>query len=735
MSLIKKRRSRNTISGVFDAGNHWVVEENAVQSVFLSYFQDLFQSSSPSTIDQFLRYVPIRISDEMNANLMLAPIELEVKLFCRPRKLDCYLDFIFVGEHLLCLIFFFADDSIVFCATDSTEVGVLKRILNDYEWASRQQVNFSKSSIFFSRNVPMPLRRSFSHALGLPLSGFHSRYLGVPAILGRSKRDVFQFLLTNIQDRLSFWKAKAMSTGGEAVLIKAVLSALPTYVMSSFKLPITMCQDLMKCIRSFWWCFKNKSWAIHWLHWKFLCRSKSSGGLGFRNLETFNLALLSKHAWHFQVHKQGLLYQFFKAKYFPSSSFLEAPLGYNPSWGWRSIWSTQALLCQGVRSLIRNGLSTDVWNDHWVLTLPHKLPPPRVPAPFSSMAELIDPVTSSWKLDVLSQVFSPTIVQEILKIHISHWDKPDEIIWSPERSGKFSMRSAYQLAMSGDSFLGVASPIGSWSSIWSCRILSKVWKLSPLRFDFSDLSFSSFRVGWRFPVHKAMVSSDFANVISLISFCVWGIWKARNRLVFKGILWRPKVVVQKAVVSFWEFHDARSLCSSVQPWLASKLVESWSPPPSGVVKCNFDAVFCRQSSQGGGAAVFRDSRGVVLRAVIFRPFSAASALEAKALVCQRAILCAIDLHFFSLWFESYAKVVVDGVLCQLSCPSEIASICFDIARDLRRFLSAQLTHVRRQGNRVVHALTTLSRSGVVSDMWLSSVLLSVIPFVVAEGGS
>ncbi|XP_059668835.1 uncharacterized protein LOC132313917 [Cornus florida] len=212
--------------------------------------------------------------------------------------------------------------------------------------------------------------------------------------------------------------------------------------------------------------------------------------------------------------------------------------------------------------------------------------------------------------------------------------------------------------MSGTSFLGVASPTGSWSSIWRCWTLSKVqhflwqccfhalpvrvallacgcavsplcpccglqeesvvhlifscphyfqvWKLSPLRFDFSALSFSSFQVGWRFLVHKAMVSSDFANVLSLISFCVWGIWKAQNRLVFEGVLWRPEVVVQKAVASFWEFHDARFLCSSVQPQLAGALVESWSPPPSGFVKCNFDAAFCRQSSQGGGAAVFRD---------------------------------------------------------------------------------------------------------------------------------
>ncbi|XP_059633007.1 uncharacterized protein LOC132275703 [Cornus florida] len=196
-----------------------------------------------------------------------------------------------------------------------------------------------------------------------------------------------------------------------------------------------------------------------------------------------------------------------------------------------------------------------------------------------------------------------------------------------------------------------------------------------------------------------MLSSDFADVLSLISFCVWGIWKARNRLVFEGILWRSEVVVQKAVVSFWEFHDARSLCSSVQPGTASALVDSWSPPPSEIVKCNFDASFCQQSLQGGGAAIFCNFWGEVFHAVIFCPFSAASSLEVEALVCQCEILCAFDLDFSYLWFESDAKVVVDG------------------------------------GNQMAHALAALSRPRLASDQLLSSLPPSVVPYAVADVGS
>ncbi|XP_059636216.1 uncharacterized protein LOC132278448 [Cornus florida] len=446
------------------------------------------------------------------------------------------------------------------------------------------------------------------------MQGFHSRYLGVPAILGRSKWEVFQFLLTKIQDRLSFWKAESLSTGGK------------------------------------------------------------------------------------EGQKQGLLYQLYKAKYFPDSPILETSLG-----------------CQGVRSLIGNGTSTHIWKDHWVLTLPEKLPlPPDLP-PFYSVDALIDYSTSSWKVDILFQLFPPSTVQEILKIRIR-----------------------------------VNHNNGDWSSIWRCRTLSKVrvtllrrgcvvsslcprcglqedtvvhllfycshsiqvWKLSPLRLDFLGYFFSF-----------------FSGCLDI------SITEARNRLVFEGSLWQPEVVVRRAVASFWEFYDARTLSSSLQHAPSILLVDSWSPPPAGCVKCNFDASFCGQSLQRGGGAVFHDFRGHVLQAIIFHSFSASSSLEAEVVVCQRAVLCALDLGFSCVWFESDSVVVVNAVLRRATCPSEIASLCFDITRDWRRFSSVSLTHVCRQGNRVAHELAAHSRNGFGADQLLSSLPPSVVLFVVADIGS
>lgn len=45
---------------------------------------------------------------------------------------------------------------------------------------------------------------------------------------------------------------------------------------------------------------------------------KSEGGLGFRNLTGFNLALLGKHVWNFVTNAYSLVARVFKARYYPN---------------------------------------------------------------------------------------------------------------------------------------------------------------------------------------------------------------------------------------------------------------------------------------------------------------------------------------------------------------------------------------------------------------------------------
>ena len=119
----------------------------------------------------------------------------------------------------------------------------------------------------------------------------HTKYLGLPSIIGRSKKLVIAEIKEKICKKLVGWKGKLLSMGGKEILIKVVAQAIPTYTMSYFQLPKSLCEDLEKMMRSFWWGQKHDEQKMVWMKWNKLCRPKAKGDMGFRDLKA--LILLS----------------------------------------------------------------------------------------------------------------------------------------------------------------------------------------------------------------------------------------------------------------------------------------------------------------------------------------------------------------------------------------------------------------------------------------------------------
>jgi len=342
----------------------------------------------------------------------------------------------------------FADDSLFFCQANAEQSKEVIDIIRSYGGASGQEINLSKSSIMFGNEVPSHVRHNIKSILGISREGGMGTYLGLPEKIHGSKAQVFAFVRDRLQTRVNTWSSKFLSKGGKEVLIKSQAQALPTYVMSCFLLPKAICYKLNSAIANFWWSNKVESRGIHWIAWDQICSQLSDGGLGFRTLEEFNLALLAKQLWRLLRFPDSLLSRVLKGRYFRYCSPLEITVSNRPSYGWRSMLAAKDVLKLGIRKTIGSGFGTYIWTDPWILDSPAR--PPKGLAvdidPLVCVNSLIDFRTKQWKMDRLRDLFLPEEITLILGIKPSLNVSSDGYCWTMTKSGNYTVKSGYEVA-------------------------------------------------------------------------------------------------------------------------------------------------------------------------------------------------------------------------------------------------------------------------------------------------
>ena len=96
------------------------------------------------------------------------------------------------------------------------------------------------------------------------------------------------------------------------------------------------------------------------MKWEELTKSKKIGGMGFRDLALFNDSLLAKQAWRLLNKKTSLFYKVFKARFFPSSSIMEAADSRLDSYAWKSILKGRDVLLRGARWRVGSGENINI---------------------------------------------------------------------------------------------------------------------------------------------------------------------------------------------------------------------------------------------------------------------------------------------------------------------------------------------------------------------------------------
>ena len=159
---------------------------------------------------------------------------------------------------------FFAYDSLLFCRVRMKDLQVIQHILHKYEQASEQQINRTKTTLFFSKAIVKEKKRKILNFLRVSEIKEYEKYLGLLAVVGREKKASLNYIKERVWTKLQGWKEKLLSQAGREVLLKAVVQAIPNFAMSCFMLPLGLCNDIETLIRKFWWGECGGQRRIHW---------------------------------------------------------------------------------------------------------------------------------------------------------------------------------------------------------------------------------------------------------------------------------------------------------------------------------------------------------------------------------------------------------------------------------------------------------------------------------------
>jgi hypothetical protein len=227
-----------------------------------------------------------------------------------------------------------------------------------------------------------------------------------------------------------------LACAGREVFLKTVIQAIPLYSMSCFKLTKKVCKSFSSITGRYWWSSSLDRKSVHWVSWKDLAKPKVKGGMGFRDLELFNVSLLGKHGWRLMTNPSSLCARVLKDRYYPHSEFLQATIPARSSATWRAIVAGREALQLGLLKRIGSGRSVNVWQDAWIPGTISMRPAAHIGREeIVFVSDLIDDENGMWKVDKIRRNFIVPDADSILNIPLRRGGGEDFWAWNHEKTG------------------------------------------------------------------------------------------------------------------------------------------------------------------------------------------------------------------------------------------------------------------------------------------------------------
>ncbi|XP_015941361.1 uncharacterized protein LOC107466866 [Arachis duranensis] len=679
-----------------------------------------------------------------------------------------------VITHLL-----FAYDCIIFAGAEEEEIFQLIQILNKYTEASGQRINTEKSGLIFGSQVSIQKRVNIEEITGMASWDDPGRYLGLPARWGRSKNRALEWIKEKILDKMQGWKEKLLNQAGKEILIKAVIQAIPAFAMNIIKFPKSFCREIEAAIARFWWANNGREKSIHWKSWKKLTKSKTNGGLGFKDFECQNIAHLAKQTWRLLKEGEAIWAKTLKAIYYPNCSIWEAKEGRNASWIWKSLLEGRDFIRKKGRWSIGSGMEIDIWEDNWVAGMGklRRYGEEQV----RKVSDLIKH-GEGWNENRIREIFSGNIAESIIRTPISLINKKDNLIWPYTAEGHYTVKSGYRAAKEEKDAkeeikLNEASSSQNhreiWGTIWglpvpqkiimflwkavegilpvnsnlykrrcavkpSCSICQDenetvehalllcpwtraVWFGSSIQITPTAYNVTSFgRWIWD-TVQKIRreTGKDQERVLCNLGCVCWYIWKTRNQYIFQQATINPKQAIINAKQLAEEYHNTTSGSSTQHNSSKGRIGDrkriTWRPPPQDRLKVNTDAAFQKDTGKAASAVVIRNWQGKIITGTTTK-FTTTSALAAEAHAYREALILIKNLQIENCIIETDCLPLVQAVKARTPI-AEANAILRDILQLLEEAPTVGATWTPREGNIVAHQLAAMAMGNVLTSQW------------------
>ncbi|XP_039070448.1 uncharacterized protein LOC120217415 [Hibiscus syriacus] len=183
----------------------------------------------------------------------------------------------------------FADDLLIFCKGNVESVVGVPTVLDKFYEMSGLKLNAAKCE-FYDVGISINILETISKTTGFKQRILPARYLGVPLVARKLSEKGCVVLIDNIKSRLYRWSTKHLSYTGRLELIRGVMFSVTNFWCMQLFLPQSIIKRIEQFCSRFFWKVSDKAATGARVNWGTICQSKSEGGLGLKDIKTWNKA-------------------------------------------------------------------------------------------------------------------------------------------------------------------------------------------------------------------------------------------------------------------------------------------------------------------------------------------------------------------------------------------------------------------------------------------------------------